>query len=302
MSILVTGASGFIGTHLCRELLRQGQPVVALCYPEITSDITALSSHREFRIHKGDIRDTDMMRNLIRSHRVKSVFHLAAQLPGENDIDDPFPGFDTNARGTLSVLNAAYHGRVRIFVYASSMSVYSEPPQYLPVDENHPTRPGTVYGMAKVTGELGCNLYSGAMNITVLRYAGAYGRGERESNAIPTFIHQALNNKPITLYGDGTQSSDFVYIDDVVPGTILAWEKNKPGVYNIGSGEETSVRELAKRIVVLTNSRSEIVLTEQRTERPFRFFLDIAKAQKTLGYSPRSLDEGLKIYLKEFKS
>lgn len=240
------------------------------------------------------------MRNIIKSNHVKVVFHLAAQLPDDSDIDNPLSYFDTNARGTLNILDAAYLGGVDKFIYASSMSVYSEPPEYLPVDESHPVQPSTIYSVAKLAGELCCHPYSKAMSIVVLRYAGAYGQGERKSNAIPTFINQVLNNRPITIHGDGSQTSDFVYIDDVVQCTLLAWENDKPGVYNIGSGQEISVRELTKRIVKITNSKSEAVLTDRDTERPFRFFLDITKSQKVLGYSPRSLDEGLRTYLKEF--
>jgi len=299
MNILVTGATGFIGSHLCQELIQRGHHVFALSRSGRTGNIESLLPHKEFHLEIGDIQDTDLMRNIIKDNRIKTIFHLAAQLPNDSDINNSLLGFDTNARGTLSVLNAAYLD-VDKFIYSSTMSVYAEPPQYLPVDESHPVQPSTIYSVAKLAGELCCNLYSRAMDIVVLRYSGAYGRGERESNAIPTFINQALNNRPITIHGAGTQTSDFVYIDDVVQGTLLAWENNKPGVYNIGSGQEISVTELAKRIINITNSKSEAVLTDKDTERPFRFFLDITKAQKVLGYSPRSLDQGLGTYLKEF--
>jgi len=138
------------------------------------------------------------------------------------------------------------------------------------------------------------------MNIVVLRYSGAYGQGERTSNAMPRFIDQALNNRPITIYGNGRQTSDFVYIKDVFQGTLLVLEKDRPGVYNIGSGEEIGVRDLAKRITDFTNSKSEIVLTDKDTERPFRFVLDIAKSREDLGYSPHSFDAGLGKYIKEY--
>ncbi|MFC1964610.1 NAD-dependent epimerase/dehydratase family protein, partial [Chloroflexota bacterium] len=205
-----------------------------------------------------------------------------------------------NAEGTLNVLNAAYLNNVDKFIYSSSMSVYSEPPRHLPVDECHPVQPSTIYGVAKLAGELYCNVYCKAMDIVVLRYSGAYGKGERESNAVHTFISQALENKPITIHGDGSQTSDFIYIDDAVQGTLLALENDKPGIYNIGSGEELSVHELAERIINLTNSKSKIILTNYDSERPFRFVLDITKAREAFDYSPRSLDEGLGIYMKEF--
>ena len=300
MNILVTGATGFIGSHLCKQLIQRGHHVFAVSHSGRTHNIKSLLQCKEFHLETGDIRDIDMMRNMVKNNRVKAIFHLAAQLPDDKDPENHFVYFDTNARATLNVLDAAYLNDVDKFTYSSTLSVYFEPPQYLPVDERHPVQPSAIYGVAKLAGELCCNLYSRAMNIVVLRYSGVYGRGERESNALLTFINQALTNRPITIHGDGTQTSDFVYIDDVVQGTLLAWEKNKPGVYNIGSGEEISIRELAKRIINITNSKSEVVLTGKDTERPFRFFLDITKAQKGLGYSPRSFDEGLRTYLKEF--
>ena len=300
MNILVTGATGFIGSHLCKQLIQRGHHVFAVSHSGRTHNIKSLLQCKEFHLETGDIRDVDMMRNIIKNNRVKAVFHLAAQLRSDSDIKNPFLYFDINVGGTLNILNAAYLNSVDRFIYSSSMWVYSESPQYLPVDERHPVQPSAIYGVAKLAGELYCNLYSKAMNIVVLRYSNAYGRGERESYAIPTFINQALTNRPIKIHGDGTQTSDFVYVDDIVQGNLLAWEKNKPGVYNIGSGEEISVRELAKRIINITNSKSEVVLTGKDTERPFRFFLDITKARKALGYSPRSFDEGLRTYLKEF--
>jgi UDP-glucose 4-epimerase len=299
MNIFVTGATGFIGSHVCKELVQRGHDVFALSHSGRTQNVKSLLPRQEFHLQQGDIQDADSLKSLIKDNRIKAIFHLAAQLPDSNNLENPFTYFDTNARGTLNMLNAAYHGGVEKFIYSSSMSVYSEPPRYLPVDESHPVQPATAYGVSKLAGELYCNLYAKEMDIVVLRYSGAYGLGERESNAILTFLNQAQNNKPITIYGDGTQTSDFVYVDDIVRGTLLAWEKGKSGVYNLGSGQEISVRELAEHIKSITKSKSEMVMNKQGTERPFHFYLDIARAKKDLGYSPHLLDAGLRIYLKE---
>ena len=298
MNTLVTGATGFIGSHLCKELIQRGYTVFGLSQSGRIQNIKSLLTQKEFHLQKGDIQDVNILSEIIKSNNIKLIFHLAAQLPQGKDFDNPFFCFDINARGTLNLLNAALNNVDKI-IYASTMSVYSEPPKYLPVDEKHPVQPSTIYGVSKLEGELYCNVYSKAMNMVVLRYGGAYGKGQPKHNAIPTFIKQALNNMPITIYGDGTQTSDFVYVKDVVQGTILALEKNKTGVYNIGSGEEMSVRDLAERIINFTDSKSEIVMADKDTDRPFRFVLDITKSRKDLGYSPRSFDEGLSMYISE---
>lgn len=299
MNVLVTGATGFIGSHLCKTLVREGHQVFGLSRTGRKVNVEPLLREKSFQLILGDIQDTEAMLDLISDNRIKAVFHLAAQLPGDNDIDTPFLRFDTDARGTLSMLHAAHRGQVEDFIYASSMSVYSEPPQRLPVDEDHQLGPPTIYGVAKLAGEFCSRVYADRMNTTILRYSGAYGQGERESNAVYTFIHQALDNQTITIFGNGEQTSDFVLVDDVVRGTILAWERHASGVYNIGSGEETSIKQLAELIICLTGSTSQISLIGTDTDRPFRFYLDISKARQELGYSPILLDRGLRIYLGE---
>ena len=299
MNTLVTGATGFIGSHLCKELIQRGYTVFGLSQSGRIQNIKSLLNQKEFYLQRGDIQDVNVLSDIIKYNNIKVVFHLAAQLPQGDDLNNPLLCFDINARGTLNLLNASYLNGIDKFIYASSMSVYSEPPKYLPVGEKHPVQPSTIYGVSKLEGELYCNVYSKAMNMVVLRYGGTYGKGQPKHNAIPTFINQALNNRPITIYGNGAQTSDFVYVKDVVQGTLLALEKNKPGVYNIGSGEEMSVRDVAERIINFTDSKSEIVLIDKDTDRPFRFVLDITKSRKDLGYSPHSFDEGLFGYISE---
>jgi len=302
INILVTGATGFIGSHLCEELVKKKYNVFGLSSLNNFQNIKSLLRQKKIHLLRGDIRNLNFLKKIIKKHQIKTIFHLAAVLPGKNDLDNPFLLFEVNAKGTLNLLNAAYLTGVKKFIYASSSSVYSEPAQYLPVDENHPTRPSTIYGISKLEGELYCNSYSKAMNITILRYCGAYGKGQDSHYATYRFINQALNNEPITIYGDGRQTSDFTYINDIVQGTILAMEKNKPGIYNISSGKETSIIDLAQKIIKLTDSKSKIILSKKNTNRPFRFFLDISKAHKLLGYSPLSLKEGLSRYISDIKN
>ena len=293
INILVTGATGFIGSHLCQELVRQKYQVFGVSRSGNTQNIKPLLPQKNFHLLLGDIRNEEEILHLMKSSNIDIVFHLAAQLPRADDLNNPFPSFDTNARGTLNLLHAAYLNGIIRFIYSSSIDVYSEPPEYLPVDENHPTRPHTHYGIGKLTGELYANLYSNTIRVTILRYSIVCGKRGKPGGAVSQFIKRAINNEPLTIYGDGEQSNDFVYVGDVVQANLLTLKQDKPEIYNIGSGEETSIKDLAQNIIKLTNSNSEIVFSGEESNRPFRFTLDISRAQKALGYKPSPLSQGL---------
>ncbi|HEY98286.1 MAG TPA: SDR family NAD(P)-dependent oxidoreductase [Dehalococcoidia bacterium] len=302
MNILVTGATGFIGSYLCREMVRRGNNVFALSHSGKTQKVQQLLQHKKFHLLNGDIVDADMMTAVIRDNHITDVFHLAAKLPDGSSLADLQAYFDTNTRGTFNTLEAACQNDVTRFVYASTMSVYSEPPQYLPVDESHLASPLTPYGITKLAGEHICNMFSERLSLVILRFGGVYGMYQNERDVMPVFIKQALHSQLITVYGNGEQSTDFVHVDDVISGTLLAWEKGEPGVYNLASGEETRIIDLAEKIRSIAGSKSEITLSNNNTDRPFRFVLDISKARQALGWSPRPLAEGLTEYIKEYKA
>ena len=294
--ILVTGASGLIGYHLCKRLIKEGNEVVGLIHNRINPSLHLLLDCKNFNIIRGDIRRRKTFANIFSKYDIETVFHTAAQLPYTANKDL----FGVNIKGTINALDFAYENKVEEFIYASSMGVYSDPPSYLPVDENHHIIPSTEYGVTKLTGELLCRIYSESIKMTILRYAGIYGSSSEKNRAVNNFIRCALENKPLEIDGDGLQSSDFVYVDDIIQGTCLAREKT--GTYNIGSGQDTTLKELAELIIELTNSKSEIVFNGKKISRPFRFFLDISKAKRDLNYSPCSLIEGLKSYIKQWES
>jgi nucleoside-diphosphate-sugar epimerase len=301
INILVTGATGFIGSHLCKDLVGEGYNVFGLFLEGKKQNVSFLLKEKNFHLLKGDVRDFKEINKIIKGKKIKIIFHLAATLPKENDIEEPFRLFEVNAKGTLNLLNIAYRNKIRKFIYASTSSVYSTPPEYLPVDEKHPTFPSTIYGASKLEGELYCNIYSKKMDIMVLRYCGAYGIGQDEHYATYRFVKQALNNESITIYGDGSQSTNFTYIGDIIKGTILAMKKNKPGTYNISSGQKTSIKDLARMIIKLSGSKSKIIFSNKKTDRPFHFTLDIKKSKKELNYFPLSLEDGLRKYIDENK-
>ena len=300
-NILVTGATGFIGSHLCRELVGQGSLVFGLIHSDNTENIKSLLQKNNFHPVRGNIEDVEGLSRMMKESSIDTVLHLAARLPHEDDRMNPYLSFDVNIHGTLNLLQAASVNRVPQFIYSSSIDVYSDPPEYVPVDENHPTRPRTDYGIGKLTGELYASRYSGTMGVTILRYSIVYGKGGKLGGAVNRFIHQAQSNQPMTINGDGSQSNDFVSIGDVVRANCLALDLNKPGIYNIGSGEETTVKNLARTIIELTRSSSEVRFTGEESNRPFRFSLDINRAKEALGFESTPLRRGLAEYISQFR-
>lgn len=276
MTILITGVSGLIGSHLCQKLAEDGESVVGLTHGMC------------------DICDHDTVSRSIQSYRPDAVFHFAAHLPST-----PNPDFKkVNAIGTTNLLDACYRNGVKKFLYASSMSVYSTPPAYLPVDEGHPTIPDDLYGLTKLLGETVCRCYAHVMKTVIVRFSSVFGAGDN-SRVAYRFMRSALKGNPILVDGDGSQSSDFIHVDDAVQGAILAMDEGKSGeVYNIGSGRETSVLELAERIAGL-NEPAKVKLSGKPATRSFRFVADIEKARKELGYSPSGLVDGLRKYREE---
>ena len=293
MTILITGASGLIGSHLCKKLAETGANVIALAH-KTENPVLASITRDNFKLMPCDIQDYDNLNWIFSTFRPDSVCHLAAHLPCTPDPDF----IKVNVIGTSNILDVCYRKGVKNFVYASSMSVYSTPPIRLPVGEEHPTRPNDIYGKTKLIGELLCECYSRVMRTVTIRFSGVFGPGN--FRVVYRFMQSALSGKAIRIDGDGNQSSDFIHVDDAIKGVMLALEKGKPGeVYNIGSGQETSVLELANIIAGLVDYPIEVKLSEEATPRPFRFAAGIGKARRELGYSPSDLVDGLKRYHRE---
>lgn len=295
MNVLVTGATGFIGSNLCRELIKTNK-TFGLSKSGNTERIKDFVDNENFTLLVGDIGDPDFLQKIIKENSIETVFHMAAFIPkGESDKENEMC-VEINEKGTMNVVKASYSGGVKNFIYSSTMSVYSSPPESLPVNEEHPTEPSSAYGQSKLSGGNICKEYSDKMKVTILRYSGVYGPGQQDFRAIPIFIKSSIDNKPIVLDSDGTQTSDFVYVKDVAKANILSIGKS--GVFNIGCGEETSIKTLAEKIVSLCNSNSDIMYSKTKSSRPFRFAYDISKAKKELGFKPTPLESGLLEFIK----
>ena len=257
MKFLISGGAGFIGSHIAQELIRQGKGDVVV--------FDNLSVGKRDNIPKGctfiegDIRDKQKLLKAMRG--VDIIFHNAAFVSIRGSFEKLTEEIDTNCSGTLKVLEAAARQNVRKIVFASSMAVYGEP-RYLPVDEGHASNPVSPYGLSKVRGELYCQIFAEKHGGTpmILRYFNTYGVKQTPSpyvGVITSFINQALNGKPLTIYGDGEQTRDFVWVEDVARANVLAALADISGVFNIASGTETSINQIADMILKYSGGDKE---------------------------------------------
>jgi len=295
-SVLVTGGAGFIGSHLADALLASGHRVVVL---------DDLSSGRRERVPagarfvEGDIRRFDLQ-GLFGKERTTAVFHHAAQIDVRRSVEDPVFDAEVNVLGTIRLAQACLAAGVGQLVFASSGGAIYGDPEGFAAGEDHPTNPVSPYGTAKLAGEkyLRCLAYGATLTVTILRYANVYGPrqdGSGEAGVVGIWMSRLLAGKEAVIYGDGVQSRDFVYVGDVVGANLVALGKRAAGVYNIGTGIETTVNalydEVAKACGTVRPARREAGKPgEQR-----RSVLDVSRAAALLGITPAvTLSEGLR--------
>ena len=291
-SILITGGAGFIGSHIADALTADNDVTVL-------DDLSSGSRENvpdDATFIEGDVRDDDTLKNAAADTDV--IFHEAAIVSVEQSIDQPKRCQDVNLAGTVAVLEAARRADARV-VFASSAAIYGEPTA-VPIDETEPTAPASPYGIDKCGADQYVRTYHDlyGLDTVTLRYFNVYGPGQTGgdySGVISIFREQALNGDPITVDGDGSQTRDFVHVEDVVRANLLAATTDAVGTaYNIGTGTETSIETLAETVQSLADTDSPIIHGEPRPGDIDRSFADITRARERLGYEPGiSLEEGL---------
>lgn len=298
-NVVITGGAGFIGSHLADALVAD-------------NDVTVLDSldagdpanvPDDAALVEADVRDPDAVEACVAGTDL--VFHQAALVSVETSVADPVASDDVTADGTLAVLEAARRHDARVVV-ASSAAIYG-PPRELPVDETHPTMPESPYGVAKLAADHYARVYHElyGLETVLLRYFNVYGPRQSAdySAVIGTFAAQAAVGDPITVEGDGTQTRDFVHVSDVVRANLLAATADAGTVagrpYNIGTGEETSIRQLAETVRELAESDGGIVHVEPREGDIDRSVADVSRGRSELGFEPTiPLREGLRDLLR----
>jgi dTDP-glucose 4,6-dehydratase len=294
----VTGGAGFLGSHLCEHLLAKGHRVICLD----NLDTGSLGNIEHIRDAAFTFRHHDMIEHISIEESVDFVYHLASPASPIDYLRLPLHTLKVGSYGTHNALGLAKFKRAR-FLIASTSEVYGDP-QVHPQPETYwghvnPIGPRGVYDEAKRFAEAMTMAYHRQQGVdtAIVRIFNTYGPRMRphDGRAIPTFIRQALENKPITVFGDGSQTRSFCYVDDLVRGLVLLAESGEHLPVNIGNPEEMTLLELAKAVVAATGSSSEIVFEALPVDDPQVRQPDITRARQILGWEPTvGLEEGLR--------
>ncbi|MHB1377318.1 MAG: NAD-dependent epimerase/dehydratase family protein [Candidatus Humimicrobiaceae bacterium] len=289
MKILITGGAGFIGSHVADLLIENNFDV---------SIIDNLSSGKleninpKARFYKCDTRDSEIFK-IIEAEKPQIVIHKAAQLSVRNSVEDPVNDANINIIGGLNVLEACRKLKVGEVIFASSGGVVYGEQQYFPADENHPTKPISPYGVAKLSFEKYLYYYNYTFGIkyTCLRYANIYGPRQDpfgEAGVVAIFSKKLLNNEQPVINGDGKQTRDYVYVKDVAAANLAAIQNDFTGEINIGTGIETDVNNIFN---ILKEAAGQIELKEvhapAKEGEQRRSVLSYKRAQEVLGWAPK---------------
>ena len=295
---VVTGGAGFLGSHLCERLLRDGHRVICIDNLETGS----LENIAHIRDEAFDFRNIDITEKVDIPEVVDFVYHLASPASPIDYLRLPLHTLKVGSHGTHHMLGVAKFKRAR-FLIASTSEVYGDP-QVHPQTEDYwghvnPIGPRGVYDEAKRYAEALTMAYHRQQGVDtcIVRIFNTYGSRMRphDGRAIPTFLRQALSDRPITIFGDGSQTRSFTYVDDLVAGIIALAESGEHDPVNIGNPNEMTLLELAEKIVALTGTRSEIVFEGLPIDDPKVRQPDITRAREILGWEPKvTLDEGLR--------
>jgi len=297
---IVTGGAGFIGSHIVEELLYADFQVIALDNLALdkADNIRDFRHHPKLEYIQGNTDELNLLKGIFSG--ADYVFHYAAVPFTENDREDSTFYYQKSTKGILNVLQAAKDNIVKKVVYASSSAIYGDEPT-LPKREDMIPNPISPYAATKLTAEIYCNIYSKSYNLSTicLRYFNVYGPRQSPNSqlasVIPRFISNVINRKPPVIFGDGTQTRDFVYVKDAVHANLLAAKSNITGIVNVGSGEATSLNRIAQLILAYGgNSEIGITYQEGKPGEIKHSVADISKA-RIIGYLPQyKIEMGLK--------
>lgn len=305
MKVMVTGGAGFVGSNLVCAIKAMGHDVVVV--DNFSSGYRSnLEKITNIQVVEGDIRNGSLVAEAAKGCEI--IYHLAASVGNKRSVDNPTEDADVNVMGTMMVLEAARKCGVRKIVASSSAGIFGEL-KTLPIKEDHPIDPDTPYGSSKLCMEKECLAYSKVYGLEAvcLRYFNVYGINQRYDaygNVIPIFVKNVLSGAPITVFGDGEQTRDFVNVKDVVQANICASESlGISGAFNIGSGSRVTINELIRLIEKASGLTAEVQYANNRPGDVRHSLADISASSRAFGFSPSvSLEVGLWEYISWVKS
>ena len=298
MKILVTGGAGFIGSQVVDAYLEAGHEV-AVIDNFVTGDRKNLNP--QAKLYEIDIEDAAAVKQAIADFQPEVINHHAAQIDVRVSVSDPLLDAQRNIIGSLNLIEAAREAGVKKFIYANSGGAgYGNPDDKdLPCTEDAPIKPIAPYGVSKVTVEryLFSRQATHGFNYVALRYANVYGPRQSfgEAGVCAIFIHLLLKGERPTIFGDGTQGRDYVYVKDVVAANLLALDEKASGAYNVSTGVCTTTRQVFDAVAAATGYTEEPIMAEERPGEVQRTYLSPARIQQELGWSTSvTFEEGVK--------
>lgn len=294
MNIMVTGGAGFIGSHIVDKLIKMGHKVVII---DNLSTGKIDNVNKNAKLYVKDICSEDIFR-IFDEEEIEAVYHHAAQIDVQRSIKDPIYDGSVNVLGTINILEACKRYGVGKIIYASSAAVYGHP-HYLGIDEKHPIKPISYYGISKYVPEIYINIYSQlcAIDYSVLRYANVYGIRQDpkgEGGVISIFMDKMLRNETRIIYGDGSATRDFIYVEDVVAANIKALTRGSRETINIGTGIATSINDLCETMKEIMGADNSRQFVQERKGDIRHSYFNIEKAKHVLDWTPEyTLQEGL---------
>lgn len=305
MKILVTGGAGFIGSQIVDAYIGEGHQVSIM---DNLSTGKKRNINPKATFHHVDIREAAQVEQVFRSQQFDVVNHQAAQIDVRKSVSDPAYDANVNIIGAINLLEYAMRTGVRKFIFSSSGGAMYGEQDFFPADENHPARPISPYGIAKLTTEHYMFYYKAVhgLDFVSLRYANVYGprqNPEGEAGVVSVFTTRMLKNDQAVINGEGKQTRDYVFVGDVVKANVLALQVKGSDYFNIGTGIETDVNGVFNILRKLTGTTIEEKHGEAKKGEQMRSVLTSAKIQKTLGWKPEvTLEEGLRRTVEFFRN